>query len=212
MYMQVRDGRKMNFNFYLDTGAGLCFLMSERFAKDSAILLSKRKPLVTQAEGMAGRLEMRLTLVREVKLGPYRFYKVPTYLYEDTYNVTSYPYSGGLIGNELLRRFNITFNYPQREIHLAPNSRFDEPFDYTYTGLGIYYIEGKIIVVDIIKDSPADKAGFKIDDEIFVVGNNVSHNIQQYKNVLQVPNQRVRVIVKREGNLKELVIRTKSIL
>jgi len=48
-YMQVRDRRKINFNFFLDTGAGLCFLMSEDFARDSAVLLPKRKPLVTQA-------------------------------------------------------------------------------------------------------------------------------------------------------------------
>jgi len=45
-FMQVKDRTKMPFNFYFDTGAGLCFLMSERFAKDSAILLKKRKPMV----------------------------------------------------------------------------------------------------------------------------------------------------------------------
>lgn len=212
LYMLVRDRRKMNFNFYFDTGAGLCFLMSERFAKDSAILLSKRKPLVTQAEGMLGRLEMRLTVVKEVKLGPYRFFKVPTYLYQDTHNVTSYPFSGGLVGNELLRRFNMTINYPQREIHLAPNSHFDEPFDYAYTGLGIYYIDGKVMIVDVIKNSPADKAGIKADDEIIGVGNNLSHNIQHYKNMLQVPNQRIRIILKRDGKLIGLFINTKSIL
>lgn len=212
LYMYIRDRRKMNFNFYLDTGAGLSFLMSEQFAKDSAILLSKRKPLITQAEGMLGRLEMRLTVVKEVKLGPYRFFKVPTYLYEDTYNVTSYPFSGGLVGNELLRRFNMTINYPQREIHLVPNSHFDEPFDYAYTGLGIYYIDQKVMIVDVIKNSPADKAGIMVDDEIIGVGNNVSHNIQQYKNLLQVPNKRIRIILKRNGKLIELVIKTKSIL
>lgn len=212
LFMHIRDKRKMDFNFYFDTGAGLCFLMSEQFARDSAILLAKRKPLVTQAEGMMGRLEMRLTVIKEVKIGPYRFFKVPTYLYEDNYNVTSYPFSGGLVGNELLRRFNMTINYPQREIHLAPNSHFDEPFDYAYTGLGIYYIDGKILIVDVIKNSPADKAGFQIDDEIIGVGNNISHNIQQYKNLLQVPNTRIRVILRRNGKLIQLVINTKSIL
>lgn len=212
MYMQVRDRRRMDFNFYFDTGAGLCFLMSEKFAKDSAILLSKRKPLVTQAEGMLGRLEMRLTLVKEVKLGPYRFFKVPTYLYDDTYNVTSYPFSGGLVGNELLRRFNMTINYPQREIHLSPNTHFDDPFDYAYTGLGIYFIDDKVIIVDIIPGSPAEKAGFKMDDEILGVNNNLSHNIQQYKNLLQVPNEKIKIIVKRKGKLMELYIKTKSIL
>lgn len=211
-FMQIKDRVKMDYNFYFDTGAGLCFLMSERFAADSAILLKKRKPLVTQAEGMVGRLQMRLTVIKEVKIGPYRFRKVPTYLYQDDYNVTSYPFAGGLIGNDLLRRFNMVLNYGQREIHLLPNSHFTDPFDYAYTGLGIYYIDGKIIIEDVINGSPAQKAGFLPDDEIISVGNNLSHNIQSYKNVLQVPNQRIRVIVRRGKDLLELLLKTGSIL
>ncbi len=211
-YLQIKDRKKFEHNFYFDTGAGLCFLMSDQYAEDSAVLLSKRKPLLTQAEGMAGRLQMRLTVIRELKLGPYRFYNVPTYLYKDDYNVTSYPFAGGLIGNELLRRFNMIINYGQREIHLQPNSHFNELFDYAYTGLGIYYIDDKIMVEDVIPGSPADKAGLKIGDEIFSVGNNVSHNIQQYKNMLLMPNQRLKIIVLRNKDLQELILKTSSIL
>ena len=211
-YLQIKDRKKFEHNFYFDTGAGLCFLMSDQYAEDSAVLLSKRKPLLTQAEGMAGRLQMRLTVIRELKLGPYRFYNVPTYLYKDDYNVTSYPFAGGLIGNELLRRFNMIINYGQREIHLQPNSHINELFDYAYTGLGIYYIDDKIMVEDVIPGSPADKAGLKIGDEIFSVGNNVSHNIQQYKNMLLMPNQRLKMIVVRNKDLQEIILKTSSIL
>lgn len=211
-YLQIRDRKRLEHNFYFDTGAGLCLLLSDQYAEDSAVLLSKRKPLLTQAEGMAGRLQMRLTVIRELKLGPYRFYNVPTYLYKDDYNVTSYPFAGGLIGNELLRRFNMIINYGQREIHLQPNSHFKELFDYAYTGLGIYYIDDKIMVEDVIQGSPADKAGIKIGDEIFSVGNNVSHNIQQYKNMLLMPNQRLKIIVLRNKDLQELILKTSSIL
>jgi len=36
--------------------------MSEQFVKDSGILLSRRKPVKTQAEGMAGKFLMKLTV------------------------------------------------------------------------------------------------------------------------------------------------------
>jgi hypothetical protein len=211
-YLQIKDRKRFENNFYFDTGAGLCFLMSDQYAEDSAILLKKRKPLYTQAEGMAGRLQMRLTVIKEIKLGPYRFYSVPTYLYKDDYNVTSYPFSGGLIGNELLRRFNMIFNYGQREIHLLPNSHFNDIFDYAYTGLGIYYIDGRIMVEDVIAGSPAEKAGLKVGDEIFSIGNNLTHNIQQYKNLLLVPNQRLKLIIMRNNNLLDIILKTSSIL
>jgi hypothetical protein len=210
-FVTVKDKRKLGFNFYFDTGAGLCFLMSEKFVQDSSIMLSRRRPVVTQAEGMGGKLQMRLTVVKEVKIGPYRFRNVPTYLYDDDFNVTSYPFTGGLIGNDLLRRFNLTINYPNREIHLEPNSHIFERFDYAYTGLGIYLVDGKIMVEDVIPGSPADKARIKVGDELFAVDKNFSYNIQAYKNILQTADQQVKVIVRREGKLVELILNTESI-
>lgn len=211
-YMQVKDKRKVEANFYFDTGAGLCFLMSEQFAKDSSVMLLRRKPVTTQAEGLGGKMQMRLTVVKEVKLGPYRFKSVPTYLYKDDFNVTSYPFTGGLVGNELLRRFNVTLNYPQREIHLIPNNHFHDDFEYGYTGFSIYYVDGRIMVEDIIENSPAFVAGFKVDDEIVSVGNNFSNNIQQYKNLLQEPKKRIPVIVRRKEQLMLITLETASIL
>lgn len=210
-WLNIKDKNNLGFNFYFDTGAGLCLLLSEKFARDSVILLRRRKPVVTQAEGMVGKLQMRLTLIKEVKIGPYRFRHVPTYLYKDDYNVTSYPFTGGLLGNDLLRRFNMIFNYPNREIHLIPNTHYNEEFDYAYTGLGIYYVQGKIIVEDVIDGSPADKAHFKKNDEILAVNNNFSQNMQVYKVLLQKPFESIKVLIRRDGVLKELTLNTVSI-
>ena len=210
-WLDIKDKKKLGFNFYFDTGAGLCLLLSEKFAKDSGILLSRRKPVVTQAEGMGGKLQMRLTIIKEVKVGPYRFRAVPTYLYKDDYNVTAYPFTGGLLGNDLLRRFNMVFNYPNREIHLKPNSHFNEDFDYAYTGLGIYFVDGKIMVEDVIAGSPADKAHFKIGDQLLAVNKNFSLNMQVYKAILQRPYESIPILIKRDGLLKEMNIYTISI-
>ncbi|MBK7884797.1 MAG: hypothetical protein IPJ81_14180 [Chitinophagaceae bacterium] len=186
--------------------------MSDAFAKDSSIILSRRKPVTTQAEGMGGRLQMRLTVVKELKVGPYKFKNVPTYLYKDEYNVTAYPRTGGLIGNDLLRRFNLILNYPKREIHLLPNTHYADIFDYAYTGMAIYFLEDKIWIEDVIAGSPADKAGCKIGDEVIGVGKNFSHDIQQYKTLLQTLNERIELIVKRNDQLQLLVLKPKSIL
>ena len=142
---------------------------------------------------------MLITIIKEVKIGPYSFRKVPAHLMDDEFNVTSYPYIGGLIGNDILRRFNIVFNYPKREIHLLPNGHFKETFDYSYTGMSIYNIDGKITIDEIIKDSPAYKAGFKKDDVILAVNNNFSNDITQYKNLLQDAGERIKVLVLRNN-------------
>jgi hypothetical protein len=92
----------------------------------------------TQAEGLGGKTDVQLSVVRELKIGPYRFHNVPAYVFNDEYNVTNYPVLGGLIGNDILRRFNVLLNYPQQEIYIKPNKHFLDSFDYSYTGLGFY--------------------------------------------------------------------------
>jgi hypothetical protein len=197
--MRVKDARTVLADFYYDTGAGLCFLMTTDFVKDSSILDKKRKPRIVQAEGLGGKKQMQITIVKEVKLGPFRFRRVPVHIFEDEFNAISYPYLGGLIGNDLLKRFNQVINYQKKEIHLIPNTHYDDPFDYSYTGLSFYDIDGKIVVDDVVKNSPAQKAGLMAGDLIISVNNDFSSNIQVYKTMMQTPGKAITVLLMRDS-------------
>ena len=197
--LRVRDARTVNGNFYFDTGAGLSFLMSKDFVTDSSFIVKKRKLVPVEAQGLGGKKRMMITIIKEVRIGPYTFHRVPAHILDDDYNVTSYPYLCGLIGNDILRKFNVILNYPKREIHLLPNRFFAEPFDYSYTGLILYYIDSKIVIDDVIKGSPGEKAGFKKEDVILAVNTNFSNDITQYKNVLQTEGEKLKVLISRNG-------------
>jgi hypothetical protein len=196
--LRIKDARSVLSNFYIDTGAGLCFLVSRRFQQDSLLLQKKRKPVAIQVHGLGGKKQMYLTIIKEVKIGPYRFRKVPTNILDDEYNATSYPFVGGLLGNDILRRFNITLNYPQKEIFLLPNRHFRDPFDYSYTGLSMYTVDGVIYVDDVITDSPAERSGLKKDDIVLGVNNNFSNDISVYKNLMQNVGEKITLVVQRE--------------
>ena len=211
--LQFTDDRKFVQRFYLDTGAGLNFLLSESYLNDSAVLKKRRKPpVVTQAEGVGGKMSMRLTTIKELKVGPYRFRWVPTYLFKDEYNVTNYPFVGGLLGNDILRRFNITFNYAKQQVHILPNLHFKDEFDYAYSGLSVYFIDEKIVVDDVVPASPAEKAGFKKEDIIVAINNNTSNNIQAYKTIMQTLGQKLKFLVIRDGMPMMLSMKPRSIL
>lgn len=209
----INDDHKIRQKYYFDTGAGLCVLLSSSFVTDSMVLRpDKPAPVLTQGEGLGGKLKMKLTTLKSIKIGPYRFRKVPTLIFDDEFNVTVYPELGGLIGNDIYRRFNITLNYLKNEIHIIPNSHFYEEFDYSYTGLGIYQVDDRIMVEEIAEGSPADKAGFKIGDVLIAVNNDASGDIQAYKYQMQELNKRSRFIVYREGELKEIRMKPRNIL
>jgi predicted aspartyl protease len=210
---RIRDGSSRGGSFYFDTGAGLCLLISEDYERDSSILKKKNKKITyTQVEGLGGKKPLKITTVAEVKVGPYRFRKVPAYIFKDDYNVTSYPLLGGLIGNDLLRRFNLIINYDENEIHLLPNSHYAEQFDYSYTGLGIYMVNGQIVIEDVIEGSPGDIAGLKPGDVIFAINNSFNKGIQEYKSMLQTVGARLKIIVLRDGEAVVRNLKVKSIL
>lgn len=207
----ITDGRNVNNRFIFDTGAGLCFLLSKDFVDDSAFLKKGRAIYTTQAEGLGGKKVMSLTVVKEIKIGPYKFKQVPVHIFDDEFNVTSYPILGGIIGNDLLRRFNLILNYPEQRIYIKANSHAYENFDYAYTGLGIYQVDSEIKVIDIIPGSPGDLAGFKSGDVIFSIENNISKNIQAYKNLFQNSIGKIKVVIFRNKEPMILTMVVKDI-
>jgi hypothetical protein len=89
--MKVRDYKAVNSRFLFDLGAGLCMLLSKDFVEDSNIIDKKRKRWVNEGEGLGGKIDMELTVIKEVKIGPYKFRNVPVFVFDDEYNVTQYP-------------------------------------------------------------------------------------------------------------------------
>ncbi|HVK96354.1 MAG TPA: aspartyl protease family protein [Flavisolibacter sp.] len=209
---RVRDGKQVSSRFLFDIGAGLNLMLSSEFVKDSLLLKRNKKLYFKEAEGLGGKIDLQVTVLKEFKVGPYKFKKVPVEIFDDVYNVTSYPYLGGLIGNDILRRFNTIINYSQRDIHITPNSHFLEPFDYAYSGISLYYIDGSIIIGDVSKGSPAEKAGLLEGDVVVAINKNFSQNLQTYKQSLQSAGNMLRIVVLRNGVLLDFNFRVRSIL
>ncbi|HLX65332.1 MAG TPA: PDZ domain-containing protein, partial [Puia sp.] len=64
---------------------------------------------------------------------------------------------------------------------------------------------------DIMPGSPAEKAGLKVDDILVSVNTNFSNNIEAYKALLQNAGERVKLIVRRHGELITLDMKVKTI-
>ncbi len=210
--LRVRDVEAINSRFLYDMGAGVCMLLTRDFIADSNFIDKRKKRFIKEGEGLGGKIDMELTTIKEVKVGPYKFRNVPIYIFDDENNVTNYPYMGGLLGNDILRRFNVILNYSNNDIYLTPNSHFLEPFDYSYSGIELYLINGLIIVGDVAKGSPAEASGIKEGDQVLAVNKNFSQNLNQYKIALQTPNEKVQIIIRRGQDIKQVEFKVKTIL
>ncbi|HET9825907.1 MAG TPA: aspartyl protease family protein [Chitinophagaceae bacterium] len=209
---RVKDSRTIQARFLYDIGAGLCMMLSKDFVEDSALLYKKRKLYSKEAEGLGGKIDMQMTVLKEIKMGPYRFRNVPVYIFKDEYNVTSYPFLGGIIGNDILRRFNCILDYDKRNFYLTPNSHYLEAFDYSYSGVELYFVNGEIIVGDVAEGSPAQVSGLQEGDVVVAINKVFNQNLTQLKAALQNTNEKVKIIVRRKAELKVFEFKIRSIL
>ena len=195
--LEIKDKINLEENLYFDTGAGLSLLLTESFVKQNKFLLNRRKPLITQMQGLGGKKSMGLTVIKRVKVGPYVFRNVPTSLYLENETNLFDKQTVGLVGNEILRRFNMVINYGVGEINIRPNNNYTDLFDYAYTGLTLYLSDSKIYIDDIIANSPAEKCGLKNGDIVIGIGSSFTGDIQTYEKLLQRANESIKVFVSR---------------
>ncbi len=87
--------------------------------------------------GLSGSIYGKRSRVREVKIGEFLFNDVNIAIPELQAVVNARMMEGrkGSLGSQLLKRFNIIFNYPKGEISLKKNAYFDDPFYYNMSGL-----------------------------------------------------------------------------
>lgn len=111
----------------------------------------------------------------------------------------------GNLGNEILSRFTVVFDYPMQMIYLKANSTIRRPFEYDMSGLDLI-AAGKeyrnYIVTGIDPGSPADLSGLRENDIIIYINliPAAQFSITEIDNLLRSGNNKKINIVYQRGN------------
>lgn len=109
----------------------------------------------------------------------------------------------GIIGNQILNRFEVTIDYINEKLYLEPEKNFKKKFQYDKSGLIIAASGANLnvfTVVDIIAGSPAEQAGVQIGDEIKTINGlptSFLHLFDITKRLRKRAGKRVRLVIKR---------------
>jgi len=123
----------------------------------------------------------------------------------------------GILGSEVLREFEITFDLKHDRIFLERDSHF-KPDPYRYTTIGIQFARnsrGEYSVMSVWKNSPADEAGIMIDDQIKTINGEAAApmSTEQASGRLHgAEGTRVNLTVERDGKASALTLRTRQLL
>lgn len=200
--------KKQKVRLLLDTGAGHAVMLNT-YATD--IPLPETTINVQLGIGLSGKISGHLGRLDQVAIGEYVLSQVLASFPDSASfgsKITSRIDREGNIGGELLRRFTVVINYPEKYIALKPIKKaMKEPFEHDMSGMDLrakgekfneYYIDR------IIEDSPAEEAGLKKDDRLMFINNILASTLNMteiYKLLQRKEGRAINLIVRRGGNL-----------
>jgi len=179
-YIVMNDGTRVPVKLLVDTGASHS-LWLDTFS-DTLIKVPDVTTEVFLGKGLNGDIFGKLGKVSEVQIGHFVFSN-PIVAFPDSLSAgqsRGLDYRNGTLGAELLRRFNVIIDYPNKKITLTKNNNFNDPFKVNHCGIDIetpipelpYYV-----ISHVRKGSPAEDAGLRRGDEIKYINNRHTYNL-----------------------------------
>jgi len=189
----------------VDTGASDALWLST--SSDNRISLPEKSVEMFLGRGLSGDLFGKKGRIGALWVGPLVLYE-PIVAFPDSemvHQLMGRNDRNGTLGAEILRRFYVTMDYPNKRIILRPNSNLKDEFNCNMSGLEVSNpMPGlPIFLVDNIrKNSPAYYAGVQENDQIISVNHTSGKSLTLNDINLLLQSQedrRIKLIVLRNG-------------
>jgi hypothetical protein len=203
--VQFDDGTSLNGKFLIDSGAAHALIFSSPFSK-SNLLNSKFSKLFTyQSKGLSeDEIEMNVGRLKQFSSGEISINSFPVSISNARKGVLSWKKFAGIIGNKILMKYNITYDYDRKITYWETNRYTNVPIKNNCAGFEVSYSDAsysKIIVSQLFESSPAKKAGIMINDEIISINNQRAQSlgVLGISNKLQEPDSEMEIAVRRNN-------------
>lgn len=165
----LQNDTMTSLKYLIDTGASLSLLLYTD--THEALKLPEKIVRGNIGYGLGGYIEGFTGRFHELNLGPHKLNDVVGN-YQEVYEFmdsTEIKRRNGLIGNMVLKRFELIIDYFRGKLYLKPNRSFKKAFKYDRSGITLI-ASGKELntftVNYVVPDSPADLAGILVGDEV----------------------------------------------
>ena len=200
-------------------------------------------------EGLSGSIYGNRSRIPKLIIGKYEI-KSPTVSFLDslsTQNASMLKERNGSIGGNILKRFMVWIDYPNKKITLRKNASFKSDFNYNMSGLDIVYngkqlvkeeiikpvsdsfnndiqtnntisfvanytykFKPSYIIKNVVKNSPADRAGLQSGDILSSINRKPVHSYKLNEIVSKMQeraNKKITITVLRYGSKKTFQFR-----
>ncbi|MCC8423605.1 FKBP-type peptidyl-prolyl cis-trans isomerase [Mucilaginibacter sp. UR6-11] len=128
MTITLASGEKLTGKVMFDTGNGTTLLVSTPFSLFHDLEHQLGATVIAGGRGVSAATVDRLALISQASLGGFDFGRMMIKL---TVNPEAKPADGylGILGIDIIKRFNLILDYAHKKIYMKPNSLHREAFD-----------------------------------------------------------------------------------
>ncbi len=211
----LNDGSPIQVDLLVDTGAGVPLLLHNN--SHPSLHLPDQYIKGKLGMGLGGYLEGYIGRIQKLSLGSIEFPGVLTSFQnmDENWLQDKDKYRNGILGNDLLSRFDVFFDYIHGQLMLKPYKTKQDPFVMDRSGLVLFaFGDGfnQFAVRDILSDSPALEADFQINDVLIrIQGTSAKYyTLDEINRVLQKKagkKLKLQILRGKELMRKELTLR-----
>lgn len=193
-----------------DSGAGLGLLINTKFQQEHDLMSQFNKKIIGSSNDLTGKGQVLVSTIASMKFLDYTFeQRMNTHIASDESGVSAMPGYLGILGAEIINRFNYVFDYKNMTIYAKPNESFVIPFKTDFAPLGLILKNNEIEINHIVPDTNAAKARIEVGDIILTLNNKKPADIFEARELLLQTGKKVKLKLKKANNtieVKEILI------
>src|SRR5262245_37699080 len=202
--------------FRLDVGSSSTVDVHAPFAKQKGLLNRMGKTTRFDGVGFGGSFSSEVGRLRSMSLGPYEWDDPVVVVSHATEGAFASEEFAGNIGNRILERFTVTFDYERRQAYLAPGKHYGDRDHLTRAGVLMTKRDGRVSVESVLANSPAENAGMRPGDEVLAVDDRdiARWDLPEISALFDEgePGRKVAVRVRRGGSEKQLRLKLAEVV
>ncbi len=212
---EINAGVKIPLNLILDTGGGNAVFLDIR--SNDTLQIPSKNISADLGWGINGPITGKMARFERLNMGGIVMEKVVGAfpLFSDTSSISYKDNGNGNLGSEILRRFTMIIDYPNKKLFLKKRSNFKESFEYNMSGIGFTAVGdayNQYLVSSIDPLSPGDEAGLKVGDQLFFIQDKIAQDfsVSELDALFRSkPGKEFKIVYLREGQIFQTSLKLK---
>jgi hypothetical protein len=201
-----KSGNIFTGKVLVDTGAGNTFYFNTPFIEENDLLAEMDTYYERETQSISTEsAHVYTTMLANLSISDYEFSTLPANIAIAEAGASSWSGPMGILGNGVLKRFNVFIDLQQKMTSLEPNRLYHDQFEVNCSGLELVTDDAfqRVIIDHVYSGSPAEEAGLEVGDEIVQInGASVSDfQLPQIRSMLSQDGEEIEILIDREGEL-----------